>query len=197
MTRLVSVLVLFALTSAAAAQAPGQTPPATTAAVREKNPSDAVLISVGTTLAGFALTAASEGNGGLFLLGFGTMYVGPSTGQWYAGRLGGIGLVTRTLGGVLFLSGFSKIDAQQGNDCLGYTDQECADAEARWHHEEKVGEYLLYTGAGLWVGSTLFDFVMAHRAATAWNREHQLSIAPALMPAAGGRATGLTLQLTF
>lgn len=195
MSRLVAVVVVFALTSTAAAQAPGQTP-ALTPRVSEKDPGAAVLISIGVTVGGFVLAGASKGEGGLLLLGLGAMYVGPSTGQWYAGRVGGIGLASRAVGAALLFTALTKYSTE-GNDCLGYTDQECAAAEAQWRHDEKVAEVLGWTGIGLMVSSTLFDFVMAHRAATAWNREHQLAVTPTVLPAAGGRAPGLTLQLTF
>lgn len=195
MSRLVAAVVVLALSSTAAAQAPGQTA-AVTPSVSEKDPGAAVLISIGATVGGFVLVGASKGEGGLFGLGLGVMYVGPSTGQWYAGRVGGIGLATRALGAGLLYTALTKYSTE-GNDCLGYTDQQCADAEAQWRHDEKVAEILGWTGIGLWVGSTLFDFVMAHQAANAWNREHQLAVTPTVIPAAGGPTPGLTLQLTF
>jgi hypothetical protein len=55
----------------------------------------------------------------------------------------------------------------------------------------------LWGGIGLWVGSTVFDFVMAHRAATAWNREQQLTLAPTVLSSAGGRMPAVALQLKF
>ena len=202
MTRALTVVVLLALSSAALAQAPGETVaqplPAALPSGPHKDPVNAVALSIGTTLAGTVLVmgAASEGSGTGALLGLAGMYIGPSTGQWYAGRVGGIGLASRALAAVLIVKGFTKAD-QQGYDCLGYTDAECAAAEARWDHDAKVGETMIWSGLALWVGSSVFDVVMAHRATTAWNRDHQLSLTPTLMPATGGRATGLSLQLTF
>src|SRR5262245_34794657 len=133
MPRVVVVLVMFALTSTAAAQAPGQTP-ALAPPVSEKDPGAAVLISIGATVGGIVLTSAGarKGEGSLVLLGLGTMYIGPSTGQWYAGRVGGIGLASRAVGAALLFTALTKYSTD-GYDCLGYTDQECAQAEAQWH----------------------------------------------------------------
>jgi pimeloyl-ACP methyl ester carboxylesterase len=199
MTRWPSLLLLVASVSLAQAQ-PGTTAPtsvtAPTPSGSRKTPATAMALSIGTTLAGTAAILASDGNETVILLGAGAMYVGPSTGHWYAGRVGTIGLVSRAAGAVLIYKGFGLLD-QQGYDCLGYTDAECREAEARWDREAKRGGVMFYSGLALWIGSSVFDVVMAGHAANAWNREHNLVVTPTMMPAAGGRAPGVSLQLTF
>jgi hypothetical protein len=194
MVRWLSLLLVVASVSFAHAQAPGATTPMPVA--QDKDPATAMALSIGTPLAGTALILASDGNETVALLGLGAMYFGPSTGQWYAHRVGAIGLVARAAGAVLVVKGFTLAD-QQGNDCLGLSDAECAAAEKRWDKEERRGGAMLLTGAALWIGSTVFDVVMARRATRAWNREHSIAVTPTLVPATGGRAPGLSLQLQF
>jgi hypothetical protein len=202
MTRAVVVLLIVLSGSAAFAQAPGETPIATPVAMPaapHKEPGNAVLLSLGTPVVGFLafVAGAKDDNAPLALVGLAGMYFGPSTGQWYAGRIGGIGLAARAAGALALVHGISILDETAGSDCLGLDDDSCRRAEARWKHEEKIGEAYAWTGLGLWVGSTIFDIVMAHRATTAWNREHSLAVTPAVMPVTGGRAPGLTLSMTF
>ncbi|HEY5922809.1 MAG TPA: hypothetical protein VIV11_14120 [Kofleriaceae bacterium] len=200
MTWLSAVAIVLALSSSAAAQAPGDTAPLSPAPAsppaREKNPTTAMALSIGTTMAGFAVLAASEGEESAVVIGIGGMYLGPSTGQWYAGRIGGIGLVSRAVSAYLIVRGVSQLD-HGGHDCLGLTDAECDVAEESWARESNHAEALIWTGVGLWVGSTIYDFVMAGRATDAWNRKHAVTLAPMAMRTSAGRAPGVTLQLTF
>jgi hypothetical protein len=206
MLRALVVLVVVASGSIARAQAPGEPrPPGETPVIApprtapEKDPAIAVTMSIGTPVVGMvlALGGASGGNWPLALFGVGAMYVGPSTGQWYAGRFGGIGLATRTVAAYAIVRGFGDLLDAEGPDCFDATDAECRRLEAAYDHEQRVAETYFWTGVGLWVGSTVFDVVMAHRATTAWNREHALAVTPGLVSASGGHAPGLTLSMTF
>jgi hypothetical protein len=197
MIRLLSMLLLVASVSLAHAQAPGETTPVVVAPVaKHKNPSTAMALSIGVTFAGTGMLLASGGEEMPALVGIGLMYFGPSTGQWYTGRVGGIGLVSRAVGAALMISAIPLLN-HQGDDCLGYTDAQCSDRIAQWDRETRQGKWLLFGGLGLWVGSTLFDVVMAGRATQAWNREHAIALTPTLLPAAGGRVPGASLQLRF
>jgi hypothetical protein len=201
MTRVVVVLLLVLSGSIAFAQAPGETPILTPSLrAPHKEPGTAVLLSVGTPVVGFLafVGGIKHESAPVALLGLAGMYLGPSTGQWYAGRVGGIGLATRAVAAVAIVHGIGLIEDTEGNDCLGFSsDAECARAEAEWKHQEDVGGAYLWTGLALWGGSTIFDVVMAYRATNDWNREHALALTPTLLPATGGRAPGLTLSMTF
>src|SRR5204862_428916 len=141
----------------ASAQAPGQTAvlPAAPASPH-KDTSIAVGLSIGATVGSFVLLGMSDDSEKLAALGLAGIYLGPSTGQWYAGRIGGIGLASRAVAAVLVVEGVARAD-QPGNDCLGLTDAECRDAEARWDHDSSVGEKMIVGGLLLWAGSSVFD----------------------------------------
>ena len=196
---LVVAVVLAALSSTALAQAPGQTEPQAPIAkpFKRKEAATAVLLSIGTTAGGFLALRASQGEGPLVPLGLAGMYFGPSTGQWYAGRFGGWGLAARAAGFAAMVHGFNLLTEYDGYDCLGLTDQECAEADAAADRTQSSGERWMWGGILLTGGSMLVDFYLAGRAANDWNREHSVSLAPTMIQARGGTAPGVTLQLTF
>lgn len=189
--------VLAALSHPVFAQAPGEVPALTmpganakASAPEQKSPELAVAISIGATLGSFAL-AASGSDTGLAIGGIG-LILGPSTGQWYSGRIGGLGIASRAASVVLLGYGIALADT--GGCEAWYTDAECSQV----HTDETNGEYMIYAGLALWAGSTIFDFVMAHHAASNWNREHAVRVAPAVFAASGGQKTpGVALSLTF
>jgi hypothetical protein len=154
----------------------------------------AVALSIGATAVGFAL--AEGGSPRAALAGGVTMFVGPSVGQWYAGSIGGIGLATRGVALLAILRGVAMSDDVADGDCLGLSSADCAAFERAQERETHEANVLIYGGLALWGASTIYDFVAAHRAATRWNREHALAIAP-LVPTASSRATGVALALRF
>jgi len=176
------VVAVVAMSSAAFAQAPAPSPVAPTPvpASPRKDPTVAVALSIAPTLAGTAVLFAGGDNDHAVVVGMLGMYFGPSIGQMYGNRFGAIGLATRALALVMIAKG-SERDLSTGPDLVGDEDRR------PW----------LWGGIGLWVGSTVFDFVMAHRAATAWNREHQLTLAPTVLSSAGDRTPAVALQLKF
>lgn len=185
------VLVLLALlvaSSVASAQPslspPGMTPPGMTPVLTpptvqltpaptadRKDPSTAVLLSLGITTASYITLFASD-NENLQLAGFFGTYLGPSTGQWYAGQFGGLGLGLRALGFVSAVYGFSKI---LESEC-DYEYDDCSSSGA----DGDLGAFLMIGGAGLWIGSSLYDIVLAKRAADSWNARHGVTMAPTM-----------------
>ncbi len=194
MPRLVCLAVLAATCSIAAAQPPSQVAPI--AQSESKDPTNAALLSIGVPVAGLLTILAADGHESIALAGLGAMYVGPSTGHWYAHRIGGIGLAVRAGALAAMVYGFRKAD-HQGYDCIDLDAAACEAAENQWHREEKIGMGVFYGGFALWLGSSVFDVVMAVRATRDWNREHALTIAPMMMSTPNGRATGLSLQMQF
>jgi hypothetical protein len=194
--RLLVVAASLAISSSAFAQAPGEIQPLAQPGQPRKDPTVAVVLSVGATVAGFAMVAssASSSNGGLTTLGIVGMYFGPSAGQWYAGSVGGIGLVSRAVAAIAIIKGVdmmdqsAEIDCFPGDNCSGLTDEA--------NRLERRGAYYFSGGLALWGASTLYDFVAAHRAASRWNREHALTVVP-IVPTARGTATGVTVGLRF
>ena len=190
--RLVAIVVFVALCSVANAQ-PGETPvmsPAPAPAAKRpegdgKDPGIAVLISIGVPVAG-ALTMAAADSEGVAFLGFAAVYLGPSTGRWYAGEFGGGTLGLRTLGGV---SMFTGLMMALSSDCD--FEYDCSDAERRG----EMGALLFWGGAGLWVGTTIADIAYAKRAADKWNKRHGVAVGPTLVGA--NRAPGFVLSGSF
>jgi hypothetical protein len=60
------------------------------------------------------------------------------------------------------------------------------------------GIALIWGGASLWVGSSIYDIVLAKRAADSWNARHNVGVAPMVArDASGGRTPGLVLTGRF
>jgi len=55
----------------------------------------------------------------------------------------------------------------------------------------------MLTGAGLWVGSSIYDIVLAKRAAESWNARHSVSLTPGLVGTTGRKAPGLFVSAQF
>jgi len=165
------------------------TPAVAQPATDEKSPSLAVGLSIGITTGGIVTLLAGDHQTSM-LIGLGAMYIGPSTGQWYAGEVGGLGLAARAVGGVALVYGLSQMlqsecDAEAGEDCSGAANR------------GRLGALLFYSGAGLWIGSSIADVVFAKRAADRWNQRHALTVAPTSFNSGAGRANGLVLTARF
>src|SRR4051812_15931012 len=100
MRRSLLVLAALVLASHVASAQPALTPPSLTPVTTPapaapnadaKDPAIAILLSVGVTTAGYVALFGSS-NEDLQLAGFAATYLGPSTGQWYSGRVGTLGL---------------------------------------------------------------------------------------------------------
>jgi hypothetical protein len=180
-------LAVLAIASPALAQAPGEVAPLPEPAhVDAKDPNSAVLLSLGVTTAGIVtIAAAGKANSGPgMLLGLAGVYLGPSTGRWYAGQTGGGSLALRALGGVAMVYGLALVLSQE--DC----DYECTSSSGN------TGAVLLFGGLALWGGTTIYDIVMAKRDTDQWNATH-LHLTPTVMSMAGHNGMGLSLATRF
>jgi hypothetical protein len=201
MRTLSSLAIVALLTHATAAHAqpaitPPSAPPASTpsaaqpASVAEvKSPSVAVLLSLGVT-AGGAITLMASDNESARWFGAAALFFGPSTGQWYAGEAGLLGLGARALGIAGLGYGLSMMldsecDAEYGEDCTAL------------RRRGTLGGVMFMGGVGLWVGSSIVDVILAKRAADRWNQRHALALAPTALTAGNSRAPGLVLTGRF
>jgi hypothetical protein len=190
----VTLLLATGLASAQSFSPPGLTPPsvqlspAPAPTAQRKDPSTAVLLSLGITTASYVTLFASEGNENLVLVGLIGTYLGPSTGQWYSGQIGGLGRGRRAAGVVSMVYGFTQV---LESEC-DYEYDDCSDSDG------DAGGVLMLAGAGLWVGSTIYDIVLAKRAADSWNTRHNVTLAPSFASdAAGHRSPGLAFTGRF
>ncbi len=163
-----AILVLCLVSTIAHAQ-PANTSPTVT---DEKSPEAAVALSLSAPIVGVAVMGASGGNGFGVLFGLGALVVGPSTGRWYAGEVGGGSLALRGAGvlavgvGVLGMYGISEADCRAN-------DQPC--------HSPVPFQALAIGGAGVILGTWAYDVVHAGRAADRWNAKHAVSVTPGLV----------------
>lgn len=155
-----------------------------------RSPAIALSLSAGITGAGAALVFAgssSEVGQEAFFLGAGTMLVGPSIGRWYAGSSSGVGVVARGTGALVMLTALMN-----GPDvgCDEEHEVSCDDGvlDGGW-------DPLFYTGAALWVGSTIYDIVRAPLDARDFNRAHEVTVAPVVVQ--GARVPGLAVSGRF
>ena len=162
-----TVLVLLCLASPAFAQSAEP--------IQEKSESVAIALSVGTTLGGLMALGVADDSETMGWVGVGALYFGPSTGQWYAGKAGGLGLVLRAGAAVSMVYGFSQMleseyDCEFDDDCTGAAEEAKAAGQR--------GTLFMLGGAGLWIGSTIYDVVLARRAAASWNQRHAIRVTP-------------------
>ncbi len=195
MRLLAAAAVVLASTSALAQQAPGEVAPLAAPSQPHKDPGTAVAISVGATVGGFLLLVdgASHENGTAGVLGLAGMYFGPSLGVWYGGGTGVVGLGGRLAGFLMVLHGIGLEDSAYEGDCLGLSNADCAAYEAQQASQVRTAHFFEYGGLAVWGAATIYDFVDAHRSASRWNREHELTLAPMLAP----HTTGMAVALRF
>ena len=154
-------------------------------------------MSLGFTLGGVVLASTTSGTGGAGALGgLALLYLGPSTGRWYAGESGGTTLALRAVGGLAMVAGLVEILQQEdGGDCLDLTQAQCNAADAQSRRDGDIGAGLLLGGAALWIGTSAYDIVMAGRDADTFNRRHaMMHVAPMLSSSTGQRTAGLALE---
>ncbi len=156
----------------------------------DKSPELAVGMSIGITIGGYVMMAKSS-NGGMSALGFGAAFLGPSVGQWYAGKTGGIGIGARAIGMTMMVYGLVQL-LSSSQDCF-----DCGSSPSTVSDDRRAKVYL-GTGAALWVGSTIFDFVMAYRETETYNRRQHAQLVPTLIPTYNGtQAPGMAFSTRF
>jgi hypothetical protein len=175
--RLAIVVLCFAA-SVVRAQ-PATTPPTSTPSTNtpptstdEKSPTTAVILSVGVPLVGAAVAVGSHGNGGALLFGMGALFLGPSTGRWYAGASGGGTIAIRGAGVLAVGAGIVGVYGISEADCRA-NDQPC--------HSPAPFEALAIGGATVIIGTWIYDIVQAKRGADRWNASHALTVTPGLV----------------
>jgi hypothetical protein len=191
--RVVAVIlfVLGPFLTPAFAQAPGETAivpvPAPVADEGTKDPTTAVLLSVGVT-AGGALSMYMGGkkdNDAAVYLGLGAVWIGPSVGRWYAGNVTLSGLGVRAIGALAMIVGLAM---SIGDDCDGCSGN------------SNAGPVLLIGGLGTWGVSSIYDILMAGHDANEWNAQHartNLQLRPMIMTVADHHVGGLVLSGRF
>jgi len=149
--------------------------------VAPKSPAVALGVSLGFTLtgAGLAFSWAAHRNDGVSALGGVLMFVGPSTGRWYAGESSLSGLGVRALAAITTVGIFLTLFAERSCDI---DTPNCDDT---------VERVVLGSGGAVWAASSVYDIVRAPRAARDYNARN-LTVVPMIQTPAGG-ATGLVL----
>ena len=72
-----------------------------------------------------------------------------------------------------------------------------APTEIGWSLAGRGARALMLTSAGLWVGSSIYDIVLAKRASEDWNTRHQVSLTPGLVGTSGKKTPGLFVTARF
>ncbi len=180
----VAVLGLVGLVEQGHAQPALAPPPAPPARAHdERSPAVAVGLSVGVTVAGAAaLFVPSDGArfGGVI-----AMYLGPSTGRWYAGESSASGIGYRLLGTGLVVAGIA-LDM----------DRECDD-RAPCSGPGGATIALAVVGAGVWLASAAVDTVRAHQAARRTHDRRAVSVAPTALRSGVTYAPGVAIAGQF
>lgn len=173
-----------------------------TSATEPKQPLRAHAYSIGATVvglgAGVALFAADQPVPGI-AVGLSGALVGPSTGLWYAGELGGKGILLRagalTLMSWAFLVGSNLRPA----DCFpDLPPGECESRERSYRNSALLYTGLFLSGAGVYLASSVYDMFAAGRAARRRNTEHRLRLGPtAMRTRVGAMVPGVEFSLAF
>jgi hypothetical protein len=139
-----------------------------------KSPATAIGLSLGTTLAGAGMlaVASSLDSETLAIVGGTVLFVGPTAGQMYAGRVWNPGLGVRLAG--LAVGGVGLWLAVRCEDG-------CDNRDSR-----EVGEVLALGGALAYAGGSIYESIDAGRAATRYNRSLTVT------PVPGGAAVSLS-----
>lgn len=189
------ILVLLSSIAAAGeagAQPPGKTQPgrAKETPPRRKSPALALGLGVGVTGAGFALSVAAASRHSPdptpLMLAVGVTYIGPSIGRWYGGGSAAIGLLTRAAG--IGLIGWGIAEDYPIDDCYPDTPGDCDGHDRAVTERDRKVKTLFFTGAALWIASSVYDFVQAPLDARAYNRERAVTVAPTVVSGQGGGA---------
>jgi hypothetical protein len=155
-----------------------------------KSPPIALGVSLGVMGLGagmLALGVAADSDA-VATAGAAAAFVGPTVGRLYAGKLALGGLLVRTIGvGVIIHGAHERVTPDK---CVPEEGIDCTRADKAAADRERRGNRIMYAGAALLVGATLWDIVWAPLDAREFNRAHALAIAPTLMPGGAGLALG-------
>jgi hypothetical protein len=134
--------------------APAPPPPASGPVAGEKSPGTALLLSLGGTVASLALMGVAEGaqNDGIGAVGGIGVWVAPSFGHWYSGKLWTDGLTLRFAGAGAIIVGAVLLIGDCINDEVGCDD-------------ETPAFVLIVGGAGAFVAGGIYDIATAPGAA--------------------------------
>jgi hypothetical protein len=147
-----------------------------------------VTLAAAPVAAGAALVTAAVAtdNGGLMLLGLGTLVVGPSFGHFYAGeRQQGLFTTGARTGGLVLMTAGALM---QADPCLSDT---CTDRD----DDDHGGDVLLVAGAAVFLAATVYDVADAGFAARRSNQ--RLTVAPTMVSGAAGNAPGMAISGRF
>jgi len=197
-TVLVAAVLIAASTAVAHADAPGNTPqqfgdnerpsdpfpspvmaqpvigiPEAPPPVADKSPELAAALSIGATTLGYALMAAGDQHKGALETGALLAFLGPSTGQWYAGKVGGAGIGARAIALGVMVYGLAHMSVAEA-DC-----SDCGRSSSQ--DDARNAKTYLIAGAALWFGSTAYDIYEAYHQTEAYN-EHQHNLARMFAP---------------
>ena len=151
-----------------------------------KDPSTALALSLGGTLASGALVAigAAANNGDIAAAGVLSSLVTPSLGEWYAGKPVTLGLGLRAASAIAFVAG-----ADEAFKCF-LADDTC-------HNNTTEAGILLFGGLAGYATGTIYDIATAKSSAREYN-VHHLQLAPTYMRTPSGNATmGVGIAGTF
>jgi hypothetical protein len=167
---------------------PPAPPPVAGPIAGEKSPGMALALSLGGTVGSFALASVGGGveNDALATIGGLGMWVAPSFGHWYAGKLWTHGLTMRMAGaGAIVVGAVLLID-----DCVN--DEVGCDGET-------PGFALIIGGAGLFVIGGVYDIVTAPTSAHRYNERLRARTAGgwAVAPVITQERAGLVLGTRF
>jgi hypothetical protein len=171
---LASLVVLVTLTTAASASPD---------APHTRNRNTAMELSVGGTMTGAAMLALGGKlwNAPLAIGGVVVVFLGPSAGEWYAGRYVTTGMLVRVAGAGALALGATHLNFS------GFGSNEL----------DASGSLLIVGGVLTIIGGAVLDIAHAGRAADEWNARHALQVAPIQLQGAHDRATGLALGGRF
>jgi hypothetical protein len=152
-----------------------------------RSPGAAAGIAAGAAIIGTGVTLAGIGDWDTAYVGLGILTVGPSLGHVYAGAPGRglVSMALRGAGAIAFAEGVRSLDVE-----ICGPDHDCSTED-----EDEGNTSLIWLGAAVIVGTTLFDIAGSAGAAAEHNRRLQLT--PTVLPSSSGPVGGMALAGTF
>jgi hypothetical protein len=162
--------------------------------VKPKQPGTAIFLSLSSTVVSYVLVMTASPAS---FVGIAGVIVGPSVGHWYAGRGNAGGILLRTTASIMLTAGILRAFGNEGRDCLGATAEQCAEWEDEWKRDDRDTAIIVFGSLGVLAASSVWDIGTAGRSARRWNEAHGVTVAPVILPAAGGNAPGLVIGGRF
>jgi hypothetical protein len=183
--------------SASPPSPPGLVPAGSAATSDAREPGLALVLSIGVTTLGGGILASSlrSGSTGGTIVGMLALLVGPSTGRWYAGDAGLVTLGLRAASGVAIVEAIAISADDDDEDCLGSTPAQCTALENQIARDNRHSDELLLSSAAVWLGTSVYDVVVAYTATKRWNAVHVVPLATS--SGSTGRVAGLALSGAF